>query len=117
MSASVSFRRLRSLIFAIAALVMSAWIGGARPQAHELGLTRAAVTFAADRTYTVDVLVDPESLLAKLEILSGRSPSAGVPVDELPARIEALGGILRERVGIMFDGVRQQTDVTYTPGP
>lgn len=109
----------RSLRLVIAACVMlfALFGGGARPQAHELGLTRATVTFAADRTYTVDVLVDPESLLAKLEILAGRSPSAGVPVAELPARIEALGDILRDRVAITFDGVRQQPEVTYTPGP
>ncbi len=96
--------------------MLLALIGRAQPQAHELGLTRATVTFAADRTYTVEVLVDPESLLAKLEILAGRSPSAGVPVDELPARIEALGTILRERVVITFDGVPQQPALEYVPG-
>jgi hydrogenase/urease accessory protein HupE len=91
--------------------------GGVRTQAHELGLTRATVTFAADRAYTVEVIVDPESLLAKLEILAGRSPSGNVPVDELPARIETLGTILRERVVILFDGVPQQSEVDYIPGP
>jgi hydrogenase/urease accessory protein HupE len=99
--------------------MLLALIGGAQLQAHELGLTRATVTFAADRTYTVEVLVDPESLLAKLEILSGRSPSAGVPIDELPARIEALSTILRERVVVLFDGVAQQPApaFAYLPGP
>jgi hydrogenase/urease accessory protein HupE len=86
-------------------------------QAHELGLTRATVTFAADRTYTVDVLVDPESLLEKLEILAGRSPSANVPVNELPARIDALGSILRERVVVLFDGAPQEPALAYIPGP
>jgi hydrogenase/urease accessory protein HupE len=120
MSARSNFRSLcglRSAAFAVVAVVLFALIGGVRPQAHELGLTRATVTFAADRTYTVEVLVDPESLLAKLEILAGRSPSAAVPVDELPARIDALGTILRERVVILFDGVPQQPEFAYIPGP
>ncbi len=53
--------------------------------AHELGLTRVTVTFTADGRYQMDVLVDPESLLAKLEILAGQQPSTGVPLGELPA--------------------------------
>jgi hydrogenase/urease accessory protein HupE len=96
--------------------MLLAVIGRTRLQAHELGLTRATVTFAADRAYTVEVLVDPESLLAKLEILAGRSPSAAVPVEELPARIGALSPILRERVVIIFDGVPQQPAFEYVPG-
>ena len=83
--------------------------------AHELGLTRATVTFAADRTYAIEVLVDAESLLAKLEILAGRSPSGAVPVNELPARIRALEPIVLERVGIIFDGARQQPAFAYVP--
>ena len=120
MSARSNFRRprfFRHVAFVVVMLVQLVLMAGVRPQAHELGLTRATVTFAADHTYTVDVLVDPESLLAKLEILSGRSPTGGVPVDELQPRIEALGAILRERVVIMFDGVAQQPGVTYVPGP
>lgn len=110
--------RTRNLRLVAAACVMLlALIGRVQLQAHELGLTRATVTFAADRTYTVEVLVDPESLLAKLEILAGRSPAAGVPVDELRPRIEALGTILRQRVVILFDGVPQQPDIAYIPGP
>lgn len=83
--------------------------------AHELGLTRATVTFAADRTYTIEVLVDSESLLAKLEILAGRSPSSAVPASELPARIEALSPILLSKVGLIFDGARQQPAFTFVP--
>jgi hydrogenase/urease accessory protein HupE len=108
--------RSRFHLVVTACVMLLALIGRARLQAHELGLTRATVTFAADRTYTIEVLVDPESLLAKLEILSGRSPSAGVPVDELPARIEALGTILRERVVILFDGEPQQPAFEYVAG-
>jgi hypothetical protein len=109
--------RSRSLRFVAAAcLMLLASIARVQLQAHELGLTRATVTFAADRTYSVEVLVDPESLLAKLEILAGRSPSGVVPVAELPARIDALSTILRERVVILFDGEPQQPAFEYVPG-
>jgi HupE / UreJ protein len=104
---------LRALLIHSAVL-----FAAARPAfAHELGLTRATVTFASDRSYTVEVLVDPESLLAKLEILAGRSPSVGVPLDELPARITALEPVLRARVRILFDGVPQEPAFAYMPGP
>ena len=96
--------------------MLLALVGRVQLQAHELGLTRATVTFAADRTYTVEVLVDPESLLAKLEILAGRSPSAAVPVGELSTRIQALETILRERVVVSFDGEPQQPEFEYVPG-
>jgi len=86
-------------------------------RAHDLGLTRATVTFAADRTYTVEIPVDPETLLAKLEILAGRTPSGAVPVDELPARIEAVSFLLRDRVILLFDGARQSPTLAYVPGP
>jgi hypothetical protein len=107
--------RLRYIV--AACVMLAALIGRVQLHAHELGLTRATVTFAADRTYTVEVLVDPESLLAKLEILAGRSPTVGVPVDELSARIEALEPVLRERVAVLFDGAAQQPALAYIPGP
>jgi hydrogenase/urease accessory protein HupE len=110
-------RYFRPVVLAASLMLLVMLMGTAQPQAHELGLTRATVTFAADRTYTIEVLVDPESLLAKLEILAGRSPTAAVPVNELPARIGALETILRERVAVSFDGVLQQPALAYIPGP
>jgi hypothetical protein len=83
---------------------------------HELGLTRVTVTFAADGRYQVDVLVDPESLLARLEILAGRAPSVGVPIDELPARIAALQEVAQARMRLVFDGARAAPAFAYLPG-
>lgn len=85
--------------------------------AHDLGLTRATVTFASDRTYTIEIPVDPELLLAKLEILAGRTPSGVVPVGELPARIGAFSFLLNDRVIVIFDDVRQTPALAYVPGP
>ena len=71
--------------------------------AHELGLTRVTVTFTADGRYQVDVLVDPESLLAKLEILAGQQPSIGVPLGELPGRIIGLQEVALARTRLLFE--------------
>jgi hypothetical protein len=84
--------------------------------AHDIGLTRIIVTFTADGRVRADVLVDPESLLAKLEILAGRSPSTPVPVAELPARIGALQQVVQERTRLTFDGVRVTPSFEYLPG-
>jgi hypothetical protein len=85
--------------------------------AHELGLTRVTVTFTADGRYQVDVLVDPESLLAKLEILAGQQPSIGVPLGELPGRIIGLQEVALARTRLLFDGVRAEPSFQYIPGP
>ena len=86
-------------------------------RAHELGLTRVGVTFTPDGRYQVDVLVDPESLLAKLEILAGQQPSIGVPTGELPARISALQHVALARTRLLFDRVRAAPAFEYLPGP
>jgi hydrogenase/urease accessory protein HupE len=92
-------------------------IGVARTDAHELGLTRVTVTFGDDGRVRVDVLVDPESLLAKLEILAGQQPAAAVPLDELPARITALQAVVQQRTRLLFDGARVTPTFVYVPGP
>ena len=85
--------------------------------AHELGLTRVTATFTSDGKVQADVLVDPESLLAKLEILAGQSPTLKVPLEELPARIAALEAVVQQRTRLIFDGARIPLTFTYIPGP
>jgi hypothetical protein len=104
---------LRNLALSVALIALVA----APSVAHELGLTRVTVTFASDATVQADVLVDPESLLAKLEILAGQSPTLNVPLDELPARITALEAVVQQRTRLLFDGERIPLAFTYIPGP
>ncbi len=87
-----------------------------RADAHQLGTTRVTVTFAPDRTFLVDIAVDPESLLATLEILANQPPSAApVARDELPARIAALRHVLLANTLITFDGARPEPAFAYLP--
>jgi hydrogenase/urease accessory protein HupE len=98
-------------------LFVLCWLGlSATGDAHELGLTRVTVTFTTAGQVRADVLVDPESLLAKLEILAGESPSSGVPIEELPARITALQQIVQQRTRLIFDGAPVTTAFSYIPG-
>jgi len=104
----------------LAALLLSAGALLAAPataDAHQLGLTRVTVTFTPERTYVVEILVDPESLLAKLQILANQEPSGPVPLDELPSRIAALQQLLLANTRIAFDGTPAQPSFTYVPGP
>lgn len=83
--------------------------------AHQLGQTRVTVTFAPERTFTVDITVDPESLLAKLEILANQPPSAPVSRDDLPTRIAALQRVLLANTRIAFDGAPTEAAFAYLP--
>ncbi len=97
---------------AAAAIVLAA----APAPAHDLGLTRVTVAFTADGRYRADVLVDPEALLARLEIFAGQSPTEHVPTEELPARIQALRDVALARTRLLFDGRRMAPEVSYIPG-
>ncbi len=89
---------------------------GAAPtvRAHDLSVTHATLTFTPGR-YEFDVLVDPESLLARLELYSGRTPSAGVPAAEIPDRIRALLDVALARTSIAFDGVPSPSTAQFLP--
>jgi hydrogenase/urease accessory protein HupE len=104
------------LALVLTALLLHVSATAREAEAHPLGLTRVNVTFAPDRGYTVDILVDPESLLAKLEILSGQQPSGIVPIDQLPARIGALRGTLLAQTRVMFDDAPSMPAFTYLQG-
>jgi hypothetical protein len=82
--------------------------------AHDLRVTHATLTFTPGR-YQLDVVVDPESLLARLELYADRTPSAGVPASEIPARIHALVEVALTRTAIAFDGVPASSTVQFLP--
>ncbi len=104
------FRRLPLLaLLGMLAIPVSA-------NAHQLGQTRVTVNFAPDRTFIVDITVDPEALLAKLEILADQPPSAApVARDELPTRIVALQQVLLANTQVTFDGGRSELAFVYLP--
>jgi hypothetical protein len=82
--------------------------------AHDLRITHATLTFTPGR-YQFDVLVDPESVLARLEIYADRTPSANVAAAEIPDRIRGLAEVALARTTIAFDGVPVASAFSYVP--
>lgn len=106
----------RAWLVAIAAVlgVLTPW-ARAGLSAHDLGVTHAVLTFTPDHRFELDVIVDPESILAKLEIYADRTPSVGVPAAEIPGRIVALADVALARTRVDFDGVAAPLTFTYVP--
>ncbi len=106
--------RWRWLAVTIAAVAVLASPAAPALSAHDLRVTHATLTFTPGR-YQLDVVVDPESLLARLEIYADRTPSIGVPAAEVPARIRALGDVALARTTVVFDGVPAASTFQFLP--
>jgi hypothetical protein len=108
--------RWRRLAVAIAIAGVAVLVSPAAPtlSAHDLRITHATLTFTPGR-YQLDVVVDPESLLARLEIHADRTPSTGVPAAEVPDRIRALAGVALARTTVAFDGVPAVSTFQFLP--
>jgi hypothetical protein len=108
--------RSRWLAVSLAAVLLALVVPPATAPlaAHDLRLTHATLTFTPGR-YQLDVIVDPESILARLELHADREPSAGVPAADVPARIEALAAVALARTAVAFDGVPAASSFDYLP--
>jgi len=106
--------RWRWLAVAIAGVVVLASLAAPTLSAHDLSITHATLTFTPGR-YQLDVVVDPESLLARLEIYADRTPSTGVPAAEFADRIRALGAVALARTTVAFDGVPATSTFQFLP--
>ena len=111
---SRSRSRWRWLAAAVAGIVFLSPTAAPTLDAHDLRVTHATLTFASGR-YQLDVIVDPESLLARLEIYADRSPSTGVPPAEVPDRIRALSEVALARAVVAFDGIPAASTVQFLP--
>jgi hypothetical protein len=105
-------RRVAALLAALFAIVVPPSM--APTAAHDLRVTHATLSFSPGR-YQLDVVVDPESILARLELLADREPAVGVPAAEIPDRIRALAAVALARTVIAFDGVPASPAFDYLP--
>jgi hydrogenase/urease accessory protein HupE len=103
-------RGLRALVLA-AAVAAAAWPA----YAHEIGKTQVSAAFRPDHTYQIDVVVDPDALLTKLQVFGGEQPAAPPDRDERDRRIAALGHVFLEHVTINFDGAAVGPRFEYLP--
>jgi hydrogenase/urease accessory protein HupE len=91
----------RTLI-AVSCAAFMAVVNPGPAESHELGKTQATATIR-DGAYSIDVIVDPDALLIKLEVASGSSVSADLPRPERDRRIRALAPTFLNHVILRFD--------------
>ncbi len=84
-------------------------------EAHEIGKTQVRAVVDADNTYQVDVVVDPDALLTRLEILETGTVSAPMSRDERDRRIATLMPTFARAVRLNFDGVAASPEFAYRP--
>src|SRR5438128_1006813 len=77
----------------------------ASARGHEIGTTQATALIRPDGTYQVDVTIDPDALLTKLEVYRGEPLSSNLSRVERDARIESLSSVFLEQVRVRFDEV------------
>ena len=83
--------------------------------AHDLGTTYVTADFRADGTYHIDIAVDPDALLIRLELARGGEIPAGLSASERDRLIAALAGVFLEGVEVGFDGVEDRPRFEYLP--
>ena len=81
--------------------------------AHEIGKTQVSAIFEVGRSYRIDVSVDPDALLTKLEVFGGRPVSSRAGRAERDQRIGSLSDVFLEHFTVAFDGVRDRPTFEY----
>lgn len=108
--------RCASAIVVNCAVAVAFVILAAHPAlAHEIGKTQATAVFSPDGSYRIDIVVDPDAMLTKLEVFGGRPLTNGLPRAERDRRITALEAVFLEHVLIRFDGAAAAPRFEYLP--
>ncbi|HWK09294.1 MAG TPA: HupE/UreJ family protein [Vicinamibacterales bacterium] len=111
MTAVGARRRSRAIGWQLAFVLMTA----PAVSAHEIGKTQVTATFGNDGGYQIDVVVDPDTLLTKLQVYSGAPPVSAPSRVVRDQRITALSPVFTEHVAIQFDGRAVSPAVAYFP--
>lgn len=88
------------------------WCGHAA--AHEIGKSQVSAIFHRE-DFQVDVVVDPDALLSKLEAFGGQSVSRGLARADRDRLIRALAGVFLEQTAVRFDGQPVHARFEYLP--
>jgi hydrogenase/urease accessory protein HupE len=83
--------------------------------AHEIGKTQISAQFTDASAYQIDIVVDPDALLTRLQVQSGEIPSAPVSREARDAAIAAFGRQFLEAFRLAFDGVPVTPQFVYRP--
>ena len=104
----------RRVIAAAAGVVAFVVLCGPVARAHEIGTTRVAVAFAADRTYRITVITDAAALMEKLEASDDRPPDRDTRRVGPETALAALGETFRQRVTVVFDDMEVEPSIEYS---
>jgi hypothetical protein len=106
---------IRSSALGVAGLVVAAMALAGPAAAHEIGATRVVATLKPDATYRVDIFVDSDALLSRLDGLAGLAASAPRSPEEQARRLRAHERTFLFHTMIAFDGVRTTPSFAYEP--
>ncbi len=97
-------------------ILLAALATAARPaRAHEIGKTQATASFFDSGRYQIDIIVDPDALVAKLRGADRTSTAAAMARGPRDAQIASLGPAFLDAIDLRFDGVRAKPRFTYLP--
>jgi hydrogenase/urease accessory protein HupE len=82
---------------------------------HEIGTTQLAAWFPDDQTYRIEITVDPDALLTRLELLDGRPVTPPADRQGRDRRIASLTDACLKAVRVAFDGAAVRPQITYRP--
>jgi hydrogenase/urease accessory protein HupE len=104
------------MILRILAALLAIVLLPVRSQAHEIGKTQVTVAIdPAHGVYHVDVAVDPDALLTRLQIHATGNVEAPHDRDDRDRRIAALGQSFLDSVRLKFDGQPAFPRFEYRP--
>ena len=82
-------------------------------RAHEIGAGRVDVLLRSDGSYRVELYLDPEATLLRLELAHGEAPTPGLGVAALQDRLMARRDELLSRLRVTADGAPQSPAFRY----
>jgi hypothetical protein len=103
---------VRNRLRTACATLACGWVLAATAVAHEIGTTRVTAHIGPTE-YAIEVVVDPPSLLGRLESLAGQPRSGPLAAGDYQARIEALQREFLSQIDIRFDGQRVPARFAY----
>jgi HupE / UreJ protein len=103
---------VRSLIALLFAGILFG-TGSAPAAAHELGTTQVTAAIVPGGDYRIDVVVDPDALLTKLEVFGDAPLASGLSRDDRDRRIVELRDVFLSHIGIRFDDVAGRPRFEY----
>lgn len=103
--------RVRRLAWIGALLLLATGVAAA----HEIGTTQIVATFAADGTYRIDVMVDLDALLTRLQLLESGDVQAPANRVDRDHRLSALMPVFARAIRVRFAGETVAPAIDYLP--